>query len=146
MRRLRRKSPHLLRPSTLTERARLFGWSPLTKPLQPKPAGWHRAMGSGGVSFVVSGTCGAQTSGTFGALPRESLPVAGSLSPREVQGSMAKVMVVDDAQSDLRLMEAILQSAGHQVVAYADGITSWSAWFSDTNKSSKGPGSRRGIE
>jgi CheY-like chemotaxis protein len=35
---------------------------------------------------------------------------------------MAKVMVVDDAQSDLRLMEAILQSAGHQVVAYADGL------------------------
>jgi twitching motility two-component system response regulator PilH len=35
---------------------------------------------------------------------------------------MAKVMVVDDAQSDLRLMEAILQSAGHQVVSYGDGI------------------------
>jgi len=34
---------------------------------------------------------------------------------------MAKVMVVDDAQSDLRLMESILQSAGHQVVSYADG-------------------------
>jgi DNA-binding response OmpR family regulator len=30
-------------------------------------------------------------------------------------------MVVDDAQSDLRLMESILQSAGHQVVSYADG-------------------------
>ena len=30
---------------------------------------------------------------------------------------MAKVMVVDDAQSDLRLIEAILQSAGHQVVS-----------------------------
>jgi twitching motility two-component system response regulator PilH len=34
---------------------------------------------------------------------------------------MAKVMVVDDAQSDLRMMESILQSAGHQVVSYADG-------------------------
>jgi twitching motility two-component system response regulator PilH len=35
---------------------------------------------------------------------------------------MAKVMVVDDAQSDLKLMESILASAGHQVVACADGI------------------------
>ena len=34
---------------------------------------------------------------------------------------MAKVMVVDDAQADLRFMESILQSAGHQVVSYADG-------------------------
>ncbi len=34
---------------------------------------------------------------------------------------MAKVMVVDDAHSDLKLMESILQSAGHQVVSYADG-------------------------
>jgi twitching motility two-component system response regulator PilH len=34
---------------------------------------------------------------------------------------MAKVMVVDDAQSDLKLMESILASAGHQVVAYGDG-------------------------
>ncbi len=35
---------------------------------------------------------------------------------------MAKVMVVDDAQSDLRLMESILQSGGHQVLAYGDGL------------------------
>lgn len=35
---------------------------------------------------------------------------------------MAKVMVVDDAQSDLRLMESILQSGGHQVVSYGDGM------------------------
>ncbi len=35
---------------------------------------------------------------------------------------MAKVVVVDDAQSDLRLMESILQSAGHQVISYADGL------------------------
>lgn len=34
---------------------------------------------------------------------------------------MAKVMVVDDAYSDLKLMESILHSAGHQVVSYADG-------------------------
>lgn len=34
---------------------------------------------------------------------------------------MAKVMVVDDAQSDLKIMESILQAAGHQVVAYATG-------------------------
>ena len=34
---------------------------------------------------------------------------------------MAKVMVVDDAQSDLKLMESILAGAGHQVVSYTDG-------------------------
>jgi twitching motility two-component system response regulator PilH len=31
------------------------------------------------------------------------------------------VMVVDDAPSDLRMMESILRSAGHEVFAYADG-------------------------
>ncbi len=34
---------------------------------------------------------------------------------------MAKVMVVDDAYSDLKLMESILAGAGHQVVSYVDG-------------------------
>jgi len=34
---------------------------------------------------------------------------------------MAKVMVVDDAVSELKLMENILKSAGHQVVCYEDG-------------------------
>lgn len=34
---------------------------------------------------------------------------------------MAKVMVVDDAYSELKLMESILQSAGHQVVSLIDG-------------------------
>jgi twitching motility two-component system response regulator PilH len=34
---------------------------------------------------------------------------------------MAKVMVVDDAYSDLVLMESILKSAGHQVVSLIDG-------------------------
>ena len=34
---------------------------------------------------------------------------------------MAKVMVVDDAVSDVQLMESILRSAGHQVVVYTDG-------------------------
>ena len=34
---------------------------------------------------------------------------------------MAKVMVVDDVYSDLKLMESILAGAGHQVVSYADG-------------------------
>lgn len=34
---------------------------------------------------------------------------------------MAKVMVVDDAYSDLMLMESILKSAGHQVVSLTDG-------------------------
>ncbi|HEV8307630.1 MAG TPA: response regulator [Methylomirabilota bacterium] len=35
---------------------------------------------------------------------------------------MAKVMVVDDALSELKMMESILASAGHQVVSYVDGI------------------------
>ena len=30
-------------------------------------------------------------------------------------------MVVDDAPSELRLMESILRAAGHEVLAYADG-------------------------
>lgn len=34
---------------------------------------------------------------------------------------MAKVMVVDDAVSELKLMESILRSAGHQVSCYPDG-------------------------
>ena len=34
---------------------------------------------------------------------------------------MAKVMVVDDAVSDSKLMESILRAAGHQVVCYGDG-------------------------
>jgi twitching motility two-component system response regulator PilH len=34
---------------------------------------------------------------------------------------MAKVMVVDDAMSDLKLMESILRGAGYQVVSYRDG-------------------------
>ena len=34
---------------------------------------------------------------------------------------MAKVMVVDDAYSELKLMESILRGAGHQVVTLIDG-------------------------
>jgi chemotaxis signal transduction protein len=34
---------------------------------------------------------------------------------------MAKVMVVDDAQSDAKLMESILRTAGYQVVCYGNG-------------------------
>jgi len=34
---------------------------------------------------------------------------------------MAKVMVVDDAVSELKLMESILKSAGHEVVSLMDG-------------------------
>lgn len=34
---------------------------------------------------------------------------------------MAKVMVVDDAYSELKLMESILLNAGHQVVTLIDG-------------------------
>src|SRR5207245_8351150 len=38
-------------------------------------------------------------------------------------GPMAKVMVVDDAHSDLKLMESILRGAGHQVVSLSNGET-----------------------
>ncbi|MGH7279498.1 MAG: response regulator [Candidatus Rokuibacteriota bacterium] len=34
---------------------------------------------------------------------------------------MGKVMVVDDAYSELHMMETILKSAGHDVVTYLDG-------------------------
>jgi twitching motility two-component system response regulator PilH len=34
---------------------------------------------------------------------------------------MAKVMLVDDALSELKLMESILKSAGHEVVSLTDG-------------------------
>ena len=34
---------------------------------------------------------------------------------------MAKVAVVDDAVSELKLMENILSAAGHQVLSYSDG-------------------------
>ena len=34
---------------------------------------------------------------------------------------MSKVMIVDDAEADLKLMASILTTAGHDVVAYADG-------------------------
>ena len=34
---------------------------------------------------------------------------------------MSKVMVVDDAYADLKMMESILKTAGHEVVSYADG-------------------------
>jgi twitching motility two-component system response regulator PilH len=34
---------------------------------------------------------------------------------------MSKVMVVDDAQADLLMMESILRTAGHHVLAYNDG-------------------------
>ena len=34
---------------------------------------------------------------------------------------MGKVMVVDDAYSELKVMESILRAAGHQVLSYIDG-------------------------
>jgi DNA-binding response OmpR family regulator len=34
---------------------------------------------------------------------------------------MAKVVIVDDALSELRLMESILSEAGHDVLSYVDG-------------------------
>jgi len=40
---------------------------------------------------------------------------------RSQGGQRCKVMVVDDAPSDLRMMETILKSAGHDVFTYADG-------------------------
>jgi DNA-binding response OmpR family regulator len=36
-------------------------------------------------------------------------------------GPMAKVMVVDDAYSELQVMETILRSVGHDVLTYLDG-------------------------
>src|SRR5687768_15219361 len=33
---------------------------------------------------------------------------------------MGKVAIVDDARSSVRMMEAILTSAGHEIVSYAD--------------------------
>ena len=54
--------------------------------------------------------------------------MAGALHERQEQFlpigeslPMAKVMVVDDAYSDLILMESILKSAGHLVVSLIDG-------------------------
>src|SRR3989475_8803380 len=41
--------------------------------------------------------------------------------PREACAPMPKVMVVDDAYSELQVMETILRSAGHDVVTYLDG-------------------------
>src|SRR5262249_49228497 len=44
--------------------------------------------------------------------------------PRRLRGglcSMAKVMVVDDAYTELQVMETILRSAGHDVLTYLDG-------------------------
>jgi twitching motility two-component system response regulator PilH len=40
---------------------------------------------------------------------------------RQGEPAMAKVMVVDDAYSELKLIESILKSAGHQVVSFIDG-------------------------
>src|SRR5574337_876267 len=34
---------------------------------------------------------------------------------------MGKVRVVDDAYSELQMMESILKSAGHEVISYPDG-------------------------
>jgi len=34
---------------------------------------------------------------------------------------MGKVMVVDDAYSEIQLMESILKSAGHQVLSFTEG-------------------------
>ena len=45
----------------------------------------------------------------------------GAKDAGRVDRDMAKVMVVDDAQSDLRIIESILQAAGHQVLSYASG-------------------------
>jgi twitching motility two-component system response regulator PilH len=44
----------------------------------------------------------------------------GHLRPKEAR-PMAKVMVVDDAYSELKLMESILKSAGHEVISLVDG-------------------------
>jgi twitching motility two-component system response regulator PilH len=52
-------------------------------------------------------------------------PASGASESRSVTGrtvhSMAKVMVVDDAKSELKLIEGILKTAGHEVVCFPDG-------------------------
>src|SRR5262245_57584221 len=55
--------------------------------------------------------------------PNRSRERAGGnpVAKRTAGGPMAKVMVVDDAYSDLALMESILKGAGHQVVSLIDG-------------------------
>jgi twitching motility two-component system response regulator PilH len=42
-------------------------------------------------------------------------------SRKEICGLMGKVMVVDDAHADLKLMQSMLRAAGHEVIAYSDG-------------------------
>jgi CheY-like chemotaxis protein len=55
------------------------------------------------------------------------LHLGGALQPHAVSSrrrpivEMSKVMVVDDAYSEVQVMESILKSAGHQVVSYTDG-------------------------
>src|SRR6266705_43916 len=57
---------------------------------------------------------------TAGTLPTRSTGGAGDPCRRALD-SMAKVMVVDDAYSELKLMEGILKSAGLEVVCFPDG-------------------------
>src|SRR5262245_4289216 len=40
---------------------------------------------------------------------------------RRFDPAMGKVMVVDDAYSEIQLMESILKSAGHQVLSFTEG-------------------------
>src|SRR3989442_1731504 len=47
--------------------------------------------------------------------PRPQWPWEGRCPP-----TMGKVMVVDDAYSELQVMESILKSAGHEVITYLD--------------------------
>jgi DNA-binding response OmpR family regulator len=58
--------------------------------------------------------------GAAGALSVPRLGGADDPSRRALD-SMAKVMVVDDAYSELKLMESILKSAGLDVVCFPDG-------------------------
>src|SRR5688572_21380923 len=56
-----------------------------------------------------------------GAWQPRCTPEPGASAPQGGPRSMAKVMVVDDAYSELKLMESILRSAGHEVVSLIDG-------------------------
>jgi Response regulators consisting of a CheY-like receiver domain and a winged-helix DNA-binding domain len=59
---------------------------------------------------------------TLGVLGRPASGASESKSvTRRTVDSMAKVMVVDDAKSELKLIEGILKTAGHEVVCFPDG-------------------------
>ena len=47
--------------------------------------------------------------------------VGAKRTPEPEDDRVGKVMVVDDAVSELKMIESILKAAGHQVISYQDG-------------------------